>query len=989
MSSLRRVSFEGVQDESELQPSIVDNLSLITGSTILTSFTKAEARGTLQKSIAGNHHLLLRVPPRQLMQLRVPQFKFPVPASSAQAPVASSSRLISECVVPTTSNEDGFPPSIEPVSEPSSLPESVTPASSLENPDAAPQHANENSFEVESIVDIDKTGGRRLMKPLWRVRWKGYGPEHDQWNSYAQLQVLGRRVQQTNNYLLPDLISFSRSPSPFSSASPSPSIKRKQLPESDEDDVSDAPGSSAAVALQLEMLGVLEKLFTPELRQAELDSLLASEESIQRTKRYFAPTTTTSMVEMLFAQNELRSQFNDYMSFVPRSSSGSKWTQHSAVLSLERVVQAVAVLPDLIVNETKTTILDRSLRWEIARSYLLLYSWYQETDPKLANTLVELHKSGHWTEEGGYPVVQRCHPAFAPLVHYIVSYVACQSWSKHQTKKAKRRQPGSAPRDRSFPHPKCPFPIPDEQLRSLPYDLHGLRLGEGKTKRIMLNLPKGHKGLQNVDAIYECSAIILQAVWSSELILPPVLKMEQALPQPARRKSDPDLVKRRAVGRGAVLQCIVDACGSDESILASSDIEGILAAPWRMFSPHLEKESRFAPAVLRDPQRTLAPLSDWLAERLDAHPSILDFAAQSARFVHRGLLELHYGVALNDEHYLNPNLLYDEGEDALFVVPEALNKQRRATRKKTALYQPPTKDSLLPKAGTPHLGAIALLLRERCNELRKFPKADSILHNVLMAVILIRVASSSTETKTDPARQFSNYAQLLQCSLPPSKLTEPLGISRLLAYMGTGQGNKTSAFLQNGLDPKTANFLWLSTIFRTGSRAASLAGYRQTFNACIRGQASNHLSLQPTMGKGDRKRKYTLEEKFTPYFSERVQKLWCGFLGDLVGKNPGSQAELGGFPPFRLDYGTRAADAARDVLESEGDGCEYVGSDLEEEFPLDEAEFGAHLQADTPVTPGPIILPTESLPSASISSIDQSLAQSRAHERKLDYHKNR
>ncbi|KAK6981348.1 hypothetical protein R3P38DRAFT_3234369 [Favolaschia claudopus] len=797
----------------------------------------------------------------------------------------------------------------KPMSEPSSLPESVTPASSLENPDAAPQHADENSFEVESIVDIDKTG----MEPLWRVRWKGYGPEHDQWKSYAQLQDALECLEEfnkTNNYLLPDLISFSRSPSPFSSASPSPSIKRKQLPESDEDNVSDAPGSSAAVALQLERLGVLEKLFTPELRQAELDSLLASEESIQRTKRYFAPTTTTSMVEMLFAQNELQSQFDDYMSFVPRSSSGSKWTQHSAVLSLERVVQAAAVLPDLIVNETKTTILDRSLRWEIARSYLLLYSWYQETAPKLANTLVELHKSGHWTEEGGYPVVQRCHPAFAPLLHHIVSYVACQSWSKHQTKKAKRRQPGAAPRDCCFPHPKCPFPIPDEQLRSVPYDLYGLRLGEGKTKRIMLNLPKGHKGLQNVDAIYECSAIILQAVWSSELILPPVLKMEQALPQPARRKSDPDLVKSRAVGRGAVLQCIVDACGGDESILASSDIEGILAAPWRMFSPHLEKESRFASAVLRDPQRTLAPLSDWLAERLDAHPSILDSAAQSARFVHRGLLELHYGVALNDEHYyLNPNLLYDEGEDALFVVPEALNKQRKATRKKTALYQPPTKDSLLPKAGTPHLGAIALLLRERCNELRKFPKADSILHNVLIGCHPTQGRVQFDRDQTDPARQFSNYAQLLQCSLPPSKLTEPLGISRLLAYMGTGQGNKTSAFLQNGLDPKNGKFpmafndlqecishfeaaelsnITLLSDYRTkaGSRAASLAGYRQTFNACIWGQASNHLLLQPTMGKGDRKRKYTLEEKFTPYFSERVQKLWCGFLGDLVGKNP-------------------------------------------------------------------------------------------------------
>ncbi|KAK7006577.1 hypothetical protein R3P38DRAFT_3191101 [Favolaschia claudopus] len=92
-----------------------------------------------------------------------------------------------------------------------------------------------------------------------------------------------------------------------------------------------------------------------------------------------------------------RKPSNDYMSFVPQCGSGSRWTQHGAVLSLGRV----------IINDAKTSILDRSMRWEIARSYLLLYSWYKETAPQLAKTLVGLHREGYWSEAGEYPVVAR------------------------------------------------------------------------------------------------------------------------------------------------------------------------------------------------------------------------------------------------------------------------------------------------------------------------------------------------------------------------------------------------------------------------------------------------------------------------------------------------------------------------------------------------------------------------------------------------------
>ncbi|KAK7034279.1 hypothetical protein R3P38DRAFT_2772363 [Favolaschia claudopus] len=214
------------------------------------------------------------------------------------------------------------------------------------------------------------------------------------------------------------------------------------------------------------------------------------------------------------------------------------------------------------------------------------------------------------------------------------------------------------------------------------------------------------------------------------------------------------------------------------------------------------------------------------------YPSILDSMAQSARLVHRYLLELHYGVALNDEHYLNPNLLYDEAQEAPFVVPQILDKRQKGGRKRTVLYQPPAKDSLLPD--------------------------------------------------TDAPQQFDRD----QTDQP---LTERQGISRLFAYMGTGQGNKTSDFLLNGLDPKRGKFpmAFNDLLECVAHFEAAELNNREVVRATQVAFLTAHISAaMDTTCKGDHKRKYTLLEKFGPYFSERVQTLWCGFLGDLLGKNP-------------------------------------------------------------------------------------------------------
>jgi hypothetical protein len=659
--------------------------------------------------------------------------------------------------------------------------------------------------------------------------------------------------------------------------------------------------------LDLTKMGDLEKLFDPEFRQLEAEALTTTEESLNRNKNYYGPTTTTSIVETLVAQNERQTQFNDYMMFVPTSEQCTPlWTQHSAVISLSRVIQATAVLPDLTTNMAKTSILDRSLRWEIARSNMLLYAWYRDTGPRLALTLVDAHRKG-----AGFPGVHRAHPIFARFVHHIYSYVVAQSRQKKAAKKARRQKAGTTSRIRKEPtplHPISSFEVPDAELGSLPFDLYGLRESTSK-KRVALRLPAKRVALDNDDAIYACTTKIIQEIWSTELILPPLVSMDKVLGSSKRNLDNLDLIRDRAITRGAVLQCIVDACGGDDSILASSDMEALLGCPARMFSSRIRQEKKFAAGVLNNPDRNLAHLADWLASRLEAYPSILVYAARVARVVHRGLLELHYGLTLSDEHFLNPDMLYDESEDVPFLAPALERNPQSNTRKKNTYFLSPTVDSILSDSEAPYFGAIGLILRERCNEMRDFKEASPILRNVLQGRHPTQGREQFDRDQTDPARQHSEYAKLLCDALPASQLTGRLGISRLLAYMGTGQGNKTRSFVCSGRD--TANNLFpmlfenladcvnrfetfeLSNMsiladFRatSSSRAARIPGYKQTYNACIWGQASNHLLLQPTIGKAKKKRKISVEEKFAPYFSNDVQDKWVNWLAGLYGQDP-------------------------------------------------------------------------------------------------------
>ena len=147
-------------------------------------------------------------------------------------------------------------------------------------------------------------------------------------------------------------------------------------------------------------------------------------------------------------------------------------------------------------------------------------------------------------------------------------------------------------------------------------------------------------------------------------------------------------------------------------------------------------------------------------------------------------------------------------------------------------------------------------------------------------------------------------AKLLQKHLPGVKLTGRVGLSNLLAWMGTGQGNNTELFLRHTVASGgfysttkenlvrkfeavlTHNALLLADQ-RSSSikhvKAKSIPGYIPLDDIRIWGQPANLLSATPTLPNNE---KCTLEDKFSPYFSDFVQDSWMELLGDLVGLDP-------------------------------------------------------------------------------------------------------
>ncbi|KAF8055374.1 hypothetical protein FPV67DRAFT_1458957, partial [Lyophyllum atratum] len=288
----------------------------------------------------------------------------------------------------------------------------------------------------------------------------------------------------------------------------------------------------------------------------------------------------------------------------------------------------------------------------------------------------------------------------------------------------------------------------------------------------------------------------------------------------------------------------------DEAICATSGVSVILESPMRLFSPKISTESRLLSQIHREPEKMLDPVRDWI--RNSRSSEICTVARAIAHFVNRQMVELSSGKSISDT--------------AFDHLSEVAGTSKRSLRQFS---------ETLPKI-SPSIGS-HLTHQRRCV-------------------------------------QRSIWRALLREQLPGDKLTERVGLSNLLVWMGTGQGNRTSSFIAH------IGEFFSSTLADCMGRFARalkwnqgiLAGHGyppnvtadvetppaniphlvQISNSTIYGSACNALKLLPTpqgqqtlFSHHDTNRA-DLAAKFSPYWARPVQERWIDFLGDMANQNP-------------------------------------------------------------------------------------------------------
>ena len=431
-----------------------------------------------------------------------------------------------------------------------------------------------------------------------------------------------------------------------------------------------------------------------------------------------------------------------------------------------------------------------------------------------------------------------------------------------------------------------------EKLSRIPANFYGLR---NSTSHVLVKLPpiKDKDLGYGSDALYSAASYCLQELWSAEIIIPKLRKLDESLSCGKTTNFNAQHVYQRSITRAAILGCIADACGTN-GIFASSQMDQFLQSPAIIFEEPLSRERKFAPEVLKQRDIVLEPLFNWIRNHLAEHPNITADAKRLNELADLHILELFLGKrASSDDDVLVENSKSGKsntkGKD---VAPVLLPVTFQI------VVHPNHKDGI-------KLGELALIIREALNQERGHRPSDEILNNVLNGYHATTSASNKNNPDhTNPIRQKLHSASLLQAHLPGDLLTSKIGLSNLLSWMGTGQGFKTRSFLESFTHHKeffssnleemiekfqavVAQNALIVSYYPQHPRPQDLPGIVPVDDMLVWGQPNHLLSSTPTKEKlGGYTIKFTLREKFAPYWTNEVQNAWVTFLGDMLDKDP-------------------------------------------------------------------------------------------------------
>ncbi|KIM76533.1 hypothetical protein PILCRDRAFT_12761 [Piloderma croceum F 1598] len=619
---------------------------------------------------------------------------------------------------------------------------------------------------------------------------------------------------------------------------------------------------------------IFERMLDPLRLIAELNLLRLEERTNASNSKFRKVTSSRDLVQRVIEQDRLNTQYERYMSFAPVDDSGHLvWTGINAQMTVKCLAGALTLLPALHIETCKMQIMTRAFQWEMCRSLLTVYDWLSSSGPELARSLFATHS------RNGMSGVAKSYPGFEQLVEHIYSYLRHLRDALSVEKPSKRTKGPSNNTDGS--------PL-WQQLQTVPSDLFGLRRSAAKTSSAKL-LYFSTIGKSN-EALYSKAQKCFLHIWEATQIYPQLIAIDKHFNGPRKKSEKHKDVIGRCFSRGFALDQLQQHCS--EGIFASEAIWLLLASPTLAFTSHSSQDAKFFAAFRKDPDVVIQPISSWLTGHLQSHPQIATVSRKLGEFIHVHLLELELGHLIPIQHYRSPENV---------PIRERASNPTKAPKKKI-IYTPVTVEKLIPGLNPPTVALLALIIREGLNKQRNLPAGVESLRWVLEGKHPTRGHQQYDSDQTDPVRYCNCQMTLLREKIPLKECTQPHGLPNVLVYFGTGQGGPTAAFMgcTNMVSPtldhcakkfediyaQLTNLIAQSFAAEADSTMAP-AGYMQIDNPRVWGQASNHLSLTPTVddGKG-LGGKMTILQKFTPYFSPAVSNKWIEFLGDLAGKDP-------------------------------------------------------------------------------------------------------
>lgn len=512
---------------------------------------------------------------------------------------------------------------------------------------------------------------------------------------------------------------------------------------------------------------------------------------------------------------------------------GYHFTNHLGVQICRTLHTSWKMRDELQQEAESVEVLHRALTVIHARSLIYLWRWITIYGPNLANTIFQL--SGTEREEE--------FPDFAPMAGFI------ELWVKNLPTRVAAKDVKA-------------IEIPSELLPEV------LREAAGKP----ISLPKNVNFRAENRA--ESVRLIFMEIVNHLVVTPQLSTIDVFFSPKAKASAIPEMVLCRCLVRAALLETLVQVL-DDDGILSSADIAPCLSTPWMLFKSETRADI-IAKKLLNQSDETLDPLYSWLG----THPDIgeIQELSRSLGEATRRNVEIVQGVMApglkragkggakkTGKHIADPRILVSNPVDPSAPLAK-----------------------IFPDQSAPKLGFLIVVLKETVAWAENRAETESALRRVLTGTNVHTSSFADTKRQQDhynPIRHQNQAQTLLELSLTGhmDKLTSVTALSNVLVRLGTGQGERTRAFLTNHLCE------WFDTpgpciqAFEDVARANLVARDKrheimQISNAECWGQYCSNLNLDLTK-QGHQP---DISERINSFFSSKVRDSWLTFLGDML-----------------------------------------------------------------------------------------------------------